>query len=83
MPGSEEAMGSTEANNAVATILIGVGGFLVSYATFTGNAASTWANASGGCLLGGIVLLLWQSSSRRRRRITPETGRFVPIPTGR
>jgi len=32
----------------VATILIGVGGFLVSYATFTGNLAKTVADGSAG-----------------------------------
>jgi hypothetical protein len=52
----------------IATILIGIGGFLVSYATFTGKPAETWANVAAGCLLSGIVLLFGQSLRRWRRR---------------
>lgn len=62
-----EALGTAEANNLVATILIGVGGFLVSYATFTGKAAERWANIAAGTLLSGIVLMIWQSVRRRLR----------------
>src|SRR5258707_14087513 len=38
-----EALSNAESNSTLATILIGLGGFLVSYATFTGQAAETWA----------------------------------------
>lgn len=62
-----EALGNAESNNTLATILIGGGGFLVSYAGFTGKAAATWANVSAGFLLAGIVLMFWQSFRRRRR----------------
>jgi hypothetical protein len=64
----EEALSNAEFNGVFATILIGAGGFLVSYATFTGKAATTWANLAAGCLLTGIALLLGQSVRRWRRR---------------
>ena len=63
----EEALGNAESNNVASTILIGVGGFLVSYATFTGKAAERWANVAAGCLLAGIGLMIWQSFRRWRR----------------
>ena len=62
-----EALANAESNNTAATALIGVGGFLVSYATFTGHAAERWANVAAGCLLAGIGLMLWQTALRRRR----------------
>jgi hypothetical protein len=64
----EEALGTAELLDVIATILIGIGGFLVSYATFTGKTAETWANVAAGCLLSGIVLLFGQSLRRWRRR---------------
>ena len=64
----EEALSNAEFNGVLATSLIGIGGFLVSYATFTGKAAETWANVAAGCLLSGIALLLGQSVRRWRRR---------------
>jgi hypothetical protein len=49
----EEALSNAEFNGVFATIAIGVGGFLVSYATFTRKAATAWANVAAGCLLDG------------------------------
>ncbi len=63
----QEALSNAESNNTIATILIGIGGFLVSYATFTGKSAETWANIAAGCLLSGIILLISLSVRRRRR----------------
>lgn len=63
-----EAQANAESNNVVATILIGVGGFAVSFATFTGEAASAVANASAGCLLAGITMMGWQALGSRRKR---------------
>jgi hypothetical protein len=63
----EESLANAEANNVLATVLIGVGGFLVSYATFTGQSAGAWANFSAGCLMAGIFLLLYQSFRHWRR----------------
>ncbi len=62
-----EALGNARANNAISTVLMVVGGFLVSYATFTGKAAPALANASAGCLLAGIFLMLVQSALHRRK----------------
>lgn len=62
-----EALANAESNNVVATILIGLGGFLVSFATFTGKSAERWASVAAGCLLAGIGLMLWQSFRRWRR----------------
>lgn len=64
----EEALGVAELIDVLATILIGIGGFLVSYATFTGKVAQAWANFAGGCLVSGIVMLVGQSVRRWRRR---------------
>ncbi len=64
----EEALGAAELIDLVATILIGLGGFLVSYATFTGKMAQAWANFAGGCLASGVVILLGQSARRWRGR---------------
>jgi hypothetical protein len=55
----EEALSSAESNNTLAMILISVGGFAVSYATFTGQAAKIWANVAAGCLIAGIGMLFW------------------------
>jgi hypothetical protein len=63
----EESLSNAEANSVLATILIGSGWFLVSYATFTGKMAGAWANFSAGCLMAGIFLLLFQSFRRWRR----------------
>jgi len=63
----QEALSGAESINVVATILIGVGGFLVSYATFTGGSATLWANVSAGLLLAGIILMTWQSVRQWRR----------------
>ncbi len=63
----EESLGNAENNSVVATSLIAIGGFLVSYATFTGQAAGAWANFSAGCLMAGIVILLLQTFRRWRR----------------
>jgi len=60
-----KALSNAESNNVVATILIGIGGCLVSYAGFTGKAAEKWANVAAGCLLAGIGLMTWQSVRRR------------------
>ena len=51
----QEALGNAESNSVLATILIvGVGGFLVSYAAFTGrNSAGRWANLAAGMLACG------------------------------
>jgi hypothetical protein len=62
----DEALGHAESNGVLATILVGTGGFLVSYATFTGQ-ATLWANGAAGCLIAGIVMMLWQSAYRRLR----------------
>ena len=51
--------------STVALVLTGVGGFLVSYATFTGALAKTIADGSAGCLLAGIVLMIANSVLRR------------------
>ncbi len=64
----EEALSNAESNNVLATILIGIGGFLVSYATFTGKASQSWANFAGGCLVSGVVILVGQSVGRWCRR---------------
>jgi hypothetical protein len=63
----EEALSNAETNGGVATALIAIGGFLVSYATFTGRSAEFWANLAAGCLLSGIIILLSQSIRRWRR----------------
>jgi hypothetical protein len=63
-----EALRNAESNSTLATILIAVSGFSVSYATFAGRAATAWANIAAGSLIAGIVMLLWQSASRWRRR---------------
>ena len=60
-----ESLSNAESNNTFTTILIVVGGFAVSYATFTGNSAQMWANAALGCLLAGVALLVWQTWRRR------------------
>lgn len=62
-----DALENAEANNVYATVLIGVGGFLVSYATFTEKLAEVWANLSAGLLLAGVGLLIWQFARRWRR----------------
>ena len=62
-----ETLDNAEANNVLATVLIGLGGSLVSYAAFTGNLAPVWVNLSAGLLLAGLGLLLWQSVRRWRR----------------
>ena len=67
LPRLRESLGNAEANNVYATILIGLGGFLVSYATFTEKLAKVWANLSAGLLLAGVGLLIWQSARRWRR----------------
>ena len=64
-------MSNAETNNVIATTLIGFGGFLVSYATFTGKAAEIWANVAAGCLLSGIAILLAQSIRRWQTRLIP------------
>jgi len=64
----QEALNNAESNNTLAMILIAVGGFTVSYATFTGDAAKAWANIAAGCLLAGIGMLFWQSARRWRGR---------------
>jgi hypothetical protein len=61
-----EALNHAESGHIFAMILIGAGGFLVSYAAFTGRAAETWANVAVGGLLAGIVMMLWQSVHRWR-----------------
>jgi hypothetical protein len=63
----QEALGVAESNNGFATILIGGGGFLVSYATFAGKAATTWANVAAGSLLAGIAMMVWQYVGRWKR----------------
>ena len=63
-----EALGNAESNSVFATIAVGVGGFLVSYATFTGNTAKIWANVAAGCLLLGIAMMAWQTVRRWRDR---------------
>ena len=62
-----EALANAEANNVLATALVGVGGFLVSYAAFTGQSAKQWANVAAGCLLAGIGIMAWQTARRRHR----------------
>ena len=64
---SRDSLANAEANNVYATVLIGVGGFLVSYASFTDKLARLWANLSIGLLLSGVGLLIWQSARRWRR----------------
>lgn len=61
----EEALRNTETNGVVPTIMIGVSGFLVSYATFTGKLAPRVADGAAGCLLTGIACMLWPSVRRR------------------
>jgi hypothetical protein len=61
-----EALFHTQTIDTVATALIAVGGFGVSYATFAGQSPARWANVAAGCLLAGIVMMLWQSLRRRR-----------------
>ena len=53
-----EALGNAEANGFVSTILIGVGGGVISYATFTGKVSHTIANMGVGLLLAGILVML-------------------------
>ncbi len=52
-----EALKNAEANNLVSTILIVVGGGIISYATFTGNVGRRVADVGGGALLAGAFLL--------------------------
>ena len=56
-----EALRRAESGSMLATILVGIGGFLVSYASFTGGSAKWWANVSLGLLVAGIGLMTWQS----------------------
>ena len=53
-----EALKNAEANNFVSTILIGVGGAVISYATFTGKISQQVANVGCGVLLAGVFLML-------------------------
>jgi len=53
-----EALSNAESNNFLSTVLIALGGSIVSYATFTGNAAPAFANAGAGCLLAGIFRMM-------------------------
>lgn len=52
-----EALKHAEANNLVSTILIVVGGGIISYATFTGKVGQRVADVGGGTLLAGAFLL--------------------------
>jgi hypothetical protein len=63
-----EALRSVEANNIVATILIAVGGGIISYATFTGNVGPRVADVGGGALLAGAFLPFTATIRRRRAR---------------
>ncbi len=61
-----ESLRNERSNNTFATILIVVGGVVVSYATYLDKSAQTnWANAGLACLLAGICSLLWQTVQRR------------------
>jgi prefoldin subunit 5 len=62
-----ESLDNARTYNVASTTLTVVGGFLVSYATFTGKAAPALANAAAGCLLAGIFLMLVQSVLHRRK----------------
>ena len=64
-----EALANAEMNSVLATMLIGGGGGIVSYATFfTGQVAPALANLGAGCLLGGIAVMAFQTLRRWRRR---------------
>jgi len=52
-----EALKNAEASNLVSTILIVVGGGIISYATFTGKVGQRVADVGGGALLAGAFLL--------------------------
>jgi hypothetical protein len=62
-----EALANAESNSVLATMLIGGGGGIVSYATFTGQVAPALANVGAGCLLGGIAVMVFQSIRRWQR----------------
>ncbi len=63
-----ESLANAESNNLLATILIGVGGFAVSYATFMGEVAAKVADWSAGCLIAGITVMIFQSIRRWWRK---------------
>jgi hypothetical protein len=62
-----EALANAGSNSVLATMLIGAGGGIVSYATFTGQVAPALANVGAGCLLGGIAVMAFQTIRRWRR----------------
>jgi prefoldin subunit 5 len=62
-----EALTNAESNSVLATMLIGGGGGIVCYATFTGQVAPALANVGAGCLLGGIAVMAFQSIRHWRR----------------
>ena len=49
---------NAEANNLVSNILIGVGGAIMSYATFTGRVGPRLADAGAVALIAGVFLLI-------------------------
>ena len=53
-----EALSNAEANNLVSTVLIVVGGGIISYATFTGRIGQRLADIGCGALLAGVFLML-------------------------
>jgi prefoldin subunit 5 len=63
-----EALANAEANDLVSTILIVVGGGVISYATFAGNVSRRVADMGAGALLGGVLLLVIANVRRRRSR---------------
>jgi prefoldin subunit 5 len=63
-----EALANAGSNSVLATMLIGAGGGIVSYATFTGQVAPALANVGAGCLLGGIAVMAFQTIRRWQRR---------------
>lgn len=60
----KESLGSAEANNIVSTILIVLGGGVISYATFVGNVGPRVADTGAGMLLAGVLVLAFANLRR-------------------
>ncbi len=63
-----EALRNAEATNLVSTILIAVGGGIISYATFADVVGKRLADFGAGILGGGVLLLLIVNVRRWRAR---------------
>jgi prefoldin subunit 5 len=60
----QQSLDNAESNSLVSTILIAVGGGVISYAAFTGNVAKRVADAGAGIFLAGAFLILIANARR-------------------